>query len=251
VVDRRPPPPVTLHRFVLAPGALDGRTISFPPEQARQIRTVLRLQPSERVIVLDGSGTEAVVCLEAVGAEVMGTVEERRSNTAEPSLRLVLYQGLIKGAKFEMVLQKGTEIGIAAFVPVKTERAVPAEPSESRQRRYQTIAQEAAEQCGRGKVPPVEPAIPLAQALDRARGEGTIVFPWEGEEAAHLNRIEFLPDRQVHLFIGPEGGFSPVEARLAAEAGAKVVTLGKRVLRAETAALVAATLILGWTGDLG
>lgn len=242
---------MTLHRFFLPPDAVLGDHVTFGPEQARQIRAVLRLRPGEQVVVLNGTGMEMVTRLDQVGKEVTGTIESRRENAAEPATPLVLYQGLLKGAKFEMVLQKGTEIGVSRFVPVITERSVPGELSVSKQQRYQSIVREAAEQSGRGRLPEIALALPFPEAVEMASGKGQIILPWEEEEALHLNQVPLRPGSPIHLFVGPEGGFSGSEVSLAREAGAQVVTLGPRILRAETAAVATAALLLGRLGEIG
>jgi 16S rRNA (uracil1498-N3)-methyltransferase len=235
-----------VHRFFVPAGSIRGDHVSLPPEQARQIRTVLRLRPGERIVVLDNSGDEYVVRLIA---PYEGRVEERRRNVAEPVTPVSLYQGTLKGDKLDLVLQKGTEIGISRFVPVITERSVAGEPGESKQRRYRAIVQEAAEQSGRGTLPEVAPAISLADALHSA--EGTILIPWEEEKTNHLRSVSLAKGERVSLFIGPEGGFSASEIESARQAGARVVSLGTRILRADTAAIVAASLLLAAADDLG
>lgn len=237
---------LTVHRFFLPAGSISGDTVAIPPYQARQIRSVLRLHPADRVIVLDNSGNEYVVRLLSAAE---GVVEERRRNTAEPSTAVVLYQGALKGQKMDFVLQKGTEIGIAAFVPIITERSVAGEPGAAKQQRFDLIVREAAEQSGRGRVPEVRQATTLRQAL--AQAEGTVVIPWEGERQTHLSSITPSPGETISLFIGPEGGFSSGEIEAAQAAGARTVTLGTRILRAETAGLVSASLLLAAVGDLG
>lgn len=221
----------------------------FPAEQSHQVRSVLRLRPGETVVVLDGSGQEMLVRLSDVGWEVVGAIEERRPNQSEPAANLVLYQGLLKGAKLDLVLQKGTEIGVAAFVPVSTARSVPEGTSETKQMRYQVIVREAAEQSGRGTIPQVQSAISFRNAL--AAAEGTLIVPWEQETAVHLQDVPLTKGETVSLFIGPEGGFTREEAEVARGSGAHLVTLGRRILRAETAAIVASALVLARLGELG
>ncbi len=243
MADRRPARPVTAHRFFLPAGALDTEPIRFPPELAHQIRRVLRLTTGDQAIVLDGSGWEQVVRLTVSTTDVSGIVEERRRNQAEPSLRLTLYQGLLKAAKFEIVLQKCTEIGVSRFVPIQTTRCVATEPGSARQRRFEAIVREAAEQCGRGRLPAIDEPLSFTEALDGAAAEGPVLFLWEEERAASLSvELESLRTDRAALFIGPEGGFTAAEAAKAQTAGARIVTLGPRILRAETAAISASAL---------
>jgi 16S rRNA (uracil1498-N3)-methyltransferase len=169
--------------------------------------------------------------------------------------RVVLYQGLLKAAKFEWVLQKGTELGVAAFVPLRTERSVTGaeDVGASKRARWQRILTEATEQCGRARVPDLAEPRPLAEAA-RALPPGDLaLIPWEREHAtalrAALATLGAAP-AAIHLFIGPEGGFAAGEVALARECGARPVSLGPRVLRAETAAIAAVTLALAACGDL-
>jgi 16S rRNA (uracil1498-N3)-methyltransferase len=243
---------VTLHRFFLPRERFDAGRVTFPPDVSRQLDRVLRLRSGDRVTALDGSGSEFTVRLDATGSMATGVVEERRENDAEPRLRLVLYQALLKGQKLEWVLQKGTEIGVSRFVPVATERSLPASVTPSRIRRYNDIVREAAEQSRRGKLPPIEQTSDLESAVRRSAIEGLIVFLWEEERTTRLSDIALTQvGAGVSLFVGPEGGFTEEEVALARGAGATICTLGKRVLRAETAAIVGASLLLSHCGDLG
>jgi 16S rRNA (uracil1498-N3)-methyltransferase len=251
VADRRPRAGVTLHRFFLPPSALRGDGVIFPAETSRQIERVLRLKPGDRVVALDGSGTEHVVVLETVGRTTGGSIESTRDNEAEPATRLTLYQGLLKGAKLELVLQKCTEVGVSRFVPVSTARAVPAEPSASRQGRFETIVREAAEQSRRGRIPEIMGTVRLQEAISAACAAGPTVFLWADEQNFRLEDLSVpTGGLRVNLFVGPEGGFTEDEAELARLAGAHCVTLGPRVLRAETAAIVGSALLLARWGEL-
>ena len=251
MADDRPTAGMTLHRFFVPPDCITGERVVFPPDQAHQIRKVLRLRTGDRVIALDGSGAELTVRLEHMGTEIVGAVEERGQNQAEPAACVVLYQGLLKGAKFELVLQKCTEIGVSRFVPVTSARSIPSEPSSARQQRFETIVREAAEQSGRGRLPAVSAARPFSSAIQDAVVEGAALLLWEDEKIARLRDVVEPSSAAIGLFVGPEGGFTQREAELASEAGARVAGLGSRILRSETAAMVASTLVLARLGELG
>jgi 16S rRNA (uracil1498-N3)-methyltransferase len=151
--------------------------------------------------------------------------------------------------RFELVLQKLTEIGAAAIAPVVTERALVREAPDSRRyMRWQAILREAAEQCGRGVVPALLPALPFALALGDAAGRR--VMAHAGVRCQTLRAALADRPRGVALFVGPEGGFTPGEVACARGAEASIVTLGPRVLRAETAAMLVAGLVLYELGDL-
>jgi 16S rRNA (uracil1498-N3)-methyltransferase len=243
---------VTLHRFFVAAECIQTDRVSFPSEQAHQIRSVLRLRSGDHVVVLDASGAELVVRLDTLREGVAGTVEERSCSQAEPEVSVVLYQGLLKAAKFELFLHKSTEIGVSRFVPLITGRSVPSEPSPGRQRRFETIVREAAEQSRRGRLPAVSAAVPYENALAEAASAGRVVVLWEDERTVRLRDVSLgVPGEQVGLIVGPEGGLTPEEVALARDAGASVVSLGKRILRAETAAVVGSALVLAQSGALG
>ena len=152
-----------------------------------------------------------------------------------------MYPALLQRDKFEPVLQKLTEIGAAAIVPVITARGLVREaPDERRRERWRAILREAAEQCGRGVLPVLLPAQTFAQAIGSA--EGTVIMAYERERRRQLRAVLQPGTTTVSLFVGPEGGFAPEEAACAERAGAHLVTLGPRVLRTETASPVLAAL---------
>lgn len=240
-----------------------GTEVELPSEVAHQARDVLRLAVGESLTLLDGQGSEYPARVVAsdrkrVHVEIGASVTARAT---EPAVCVVLCQGMLKAAKFEWILQKGTELGVAAFVPLLTERAVAAAEAtgEAKRQRWGRIVAEALEQCGGSRLPEVRAPRPLMHLLADLPPDATALIPWEEAEAAPLvsvlrdevqRRGTSGPIREVRLFIGPEGGFSVGEIRLAQRHGALPVTLGPRILRAETAALVAVTLTLQALGAL-
>ena len=238
------------HRFFIPPAWLTPPTVSLSGETARQIQTVLRLQPGDEIIVLDNSGLEWQVRLtELRKGEVQGQIIGQQVVPNEPALALTLYQGMLKAEKFEWVLQKGTELGVSRFVPTLCHRSVGGPGGAHKQARWERIIREAAEQSRRGKLPSLEPAIPLAAAIQQAsrltQPAPLLLMPWE--EASGLTLKMALAETHppaVGVFIGPEGGFTPAEAALAREAGIRLVTLGPRILRAETAAVAVCAAIM-------
>ncbi len=251
----------SMHRFFITPELFASDAPTLPAALARQINRVLRLRPGERVILLDGQGMEAEVELAGVSrAAVAGRVLERRPCLGEPRARLVLCQGLLKPDKFEWVLQKGTELGVSAFVPVLSRRGVPGleEISPARMERWRAILREAAEQCRRGLIPALGQVQPLASVLASLPGEALAFMPWEGCSGpslrgalrAALANAAFATAQPVYLFIGPRDGLLAEEVQQAERYGVQAVTLGRRILRAETAALAAATITLAELGEL-
>ncbi len=243
-------------RFFVAPSVLaDPLRVVLPPEVAGQVRAVLRLTVGDTITLLDGTGVEYRVTLTEVGRErVTGSLSATEQPTTEPRAHLTLCVGLLKAAKFEWVIQKGTELGVRSFVPVLCHRSVAETVSAAKLDRWRTIATEAAEQSERTHVPTISAPSPLVESV---AGEGLrmiAALPSPAAEERPANMRAVLGGQRpalVRLFIGPEGGFSPEEMRLAQAAGVRAVTLGPRTLRAETAAIVAATLALDALGELG
>jgi 16S rRNA (uracil1498-N3)-methyltransferase len=248
-----------MHRFFVTPDAIHRQTmVHFSERQAQQIQQVLRLQPGAKVAVLDNAGVEYDVTLaEVTRGRVLGRIEGQRAAAGEPQNRLTLYQSLLPRDKFEWVLQKGTEVGVHTFVPVITRRTLVRESkaAANKQERWERIIQEAAEQAGRGRLPFLHPPLTFAGALERAAASDCRMIPWEKAAGTTvgmaLNRLPTgVGQATIALFIGPEGGFEEREIEQAQAAGAVTVTLGPRILRTETAAVVSAALILYELGDL-
>ncbi len=243
-----------MRRFFVPPGLLADLEVNLPPELARRLATVLRLKRGDRLVLADGAGRDYEVELTAVSprAATAAVIAERPS-PPEPSLELVLYQSLIRPQRFELVLEKGTELGVSRFVPLLSSRAqVRTEGGSQRLQRWRRIVTEAAEQSGRGRVPAIDPPSLFEDAVRSA--PGLRLMPWEGERSQGLRSyLRSLGDRPLaaSLFIGPEGGFAEDEVRLAREAGCVPISLGPRILRSETAGIVAAALVMHELGEMG
>jgi 16S rRNA (uracil1498-N3)-methyltransferase len=243
-----------MHRFFVDPQQI-GTRVWFDEGQARQMRRVLRLRPGDHVLALDGRGRQYEVALDEVsGARVAGQVVAQAEATGEPGARLTLFQSLLRREKFEWVLQKGTELGVAAFAPVATRRSLVRgeDVTPDRLMRWRRIVKEAAEQSGRGLLPEVRPPLLLDEALAQLSGYAKSVFLWEVAEGEDITpALAGLPPAPaVALFVGPEGGYEAAEVDQARTAGATVATLGPRILRTETAAIAAVTLALHALGDM-
>jgi len=243
-----------VHRFFIPPEWIDQDNVFIKGRQAHQIVDVLRMREGDSITVLDNTGWEYEVELERLTrGEVEGVVRGKSLAATEPGTKLTLYQALLKADKFEFVLQKCTELGVVGFVPLLCERCVPLSGMSDRKLgRWQRIIAEAAEQSRRGKLPFLKPALSFEQASQSATGPSLLA--WEGERSSGLHEtlrgLKAKGLSSLNLFIGPEGGFSPSELEFARGHGITPVTLGQRVLRAETAGLVAASAILYEYGDL-
>ena len=252
---------MTTHRFFIPPEWINQRQVTLIEDVAHQIRNVLRMRVGDRVIVLDDSGWEREVELGRLAKNVvMGHVIEERLAPGEPRTKISLYQGVLKAQKFEWVLQKGTELGLVEFIPVICERSVVGdlEDVDRKLGRWKRIIREAAEQSHRGRLPMLRPATLFSQSCQRAtRSGGLVLMPWEDEKEVGLKSMltadEGDADRpfSISIFIGPEGGLAYKEIEAAQGYGVQLVSLGPRILRAETAGIVAASAILYELGDLG
>jgi 16S rRNA (uracil1498-N3)-methyltransferase len=247
-----------MHRFFVSPCALRQSPIVLTGDLAHQMRRVLRLAPGDRVALLDGDGSSCEAEVIAVTAKDVRLVPLTWAAAAgEPAVHITLYQAVLKGERFAWALQKGTEVGVSAFVPVLTERSIVDDLHvvEAKRERWQRIIQEAAEQCGRGRVPELLPGQLLRQALKIPAWPGALrVIPWEGEHARSLSDLltecNLCDHVRIEVFVGPEGGFSDSEIDWARQHDVQPVSLGPRILRAETAGLVAAVAILYQAGEM-
>ncbi len=241
-----------MHRFYVPADCISEGRVLLSHEQQKQIRHVLRMRPGDRIAVFDGSGVEytAELQADASGTLTAGIVESRTPDT-EPSTRLTLVQGIPKGEKLELILQKCTELGVAEILITSTERSVPRisrEKAGSRLERWRAIVREAAEQSGRVRLPLVDGVLSFRDALARVRDCGAILIAWEQERGRESELFPMLRRlRGVHdiaLVIGPEGGFAQSEVDTAIESGAIPVSLGTRILRTETAAIAATAILI-------
>lgn len=243
-----------MHRFFLTEQPLQVQQLVDLTPLAHQLQMVLRLDFGAQIVLLDGAGSEYITEIRSLARrQASGWVIERRDAPGEPTIALTLYQCSLKADKFEWVLQKGVELGVARFVPVLSQRVVirSASALQSKYTRWRTILREAAEQCGRGRIPDL--AAPLTWAEAIAQPADLRLLPWEAASNSFvapslsqlLSRHLIPTPRNVNLLIGPEGGIAPDEASPAQQAGWQVVSLGRRILRAETAALASIAVVMG------
>jgi len=243
-----------MHRFFVQREAITENRVALEGEQARQITRVLRLKSGDHIIVLDNTGYEYETEIAEVSAELVdGKITEKRKGNGEPAVSVMLFQSVMKQDKFELVLQKGTELGAAGFWPFISERSIAGEPSEGKITRWQNIIREAAEQSRRSLVPPLYPPVSFELVCKPSPIPGLIL--WEGEKSyglsQALNSAYFKDAQLLRVFVGPEGGFTSAEIHLAMKNDVVPVSLGKRILRTETAGLAALSAIMYDKGELG
>ena len=238
-----------MHRFYVEHPASAGKTAVLSPEESAHAARVLRLRPGEEIVLLDGqtlwSAKLEVVNDRACEARVLSALP-----SPEPCAKVTLIQGLPKSDKLEWIVQKAVELGAYRIVPFAAKRSVvklDQKKAGKKRERWQAIAKGAAEQSKRGIVPQVQDVMSFQEAMNYAKELDVVLVPYELQEGmkateAVISKIE--PGQSVGIFIGPEGGFDESEIEQAKEAGAIPITLGKRILRTETAGLTTLSILM-------
>jgi len=248
-----------LRRFLYDGDLGPDREVAISGGDARHIASVLRMQPGDRIVLFNASGDawEAVIARCHKKGVVATTVQPAElPSTQKSAVSVTIAQSMLKDRKMDVLVRQLTELGIHRWIPVFTERSV-ARPDnrrmESRRARWQKITQEALKQCGRIKPMEIQAAMAFEAFLAAGRGNSLRVMFWEEESTGGLADL-VLPATEgvsrVTVLIGPEGGFTAVEAGLAQEAGFVTTSLGPRILKAETASVAAATLVQHLFGDM-
>jgi len=227
--------------------------VRLPGDDARKLLVVLRAQTGAAVELIDSGGRVFATRLVVDGTFATLTLERELERPQAPRLAITLAQGVPKGAKMDFVVEKATELGVARIVPFVSARTVGDGERTGKLERWRRLAKTAAQQCGRRDVPIVDAPIDFATLVRAFAGVDCALVPWELADAAPLR--ETLPPliasvSSVLVAIGPEGGFSAEEAAAATAAGAHLISLGRRILRTETAGIVAATALLFASGEL-
>ncbi len=232
-------------------------TIKITGSDAHHLMHVMRAKAGQLVTVVDDNGQVAAMEMVAFSdSAVTLQLKEHLAADTESPLKIMLAQCLLKADKMDMVVQKAVELGAVGVIPISSQNCVArydAKKGAARKDRWQKIADEAAKQCGRTALLKVRPIVTLGQFIaDMQATDSSLVFFYENEnEQSAKEYLRSLKAKQIVLLVGPEGGFSLDEAKLIEEAGGKSVTLGPRILRAETAALTAIAVTQYENGDLG
>ncbi|NEO25939.1 MAG: 16S rRNA (uracil(1498)-N(3))-methyltransferase [Kamptonema sp. SIO4C4] len=227
-----------LQRVTIAPHQYQDQTIALTPAQQHYLYRVLRLQEGDRFIAMNGQGQAWIAQLATDTAILQDSLEV----TSELPIPLTLLVALPKGNGFEEIIRCGTELGVSAFVPVESDRTL-LNPSPQKLKRWRRIAQEAAEQAERAIVPPIQDPIPFLDTLPSPAQQTGYICIARGGFPPLLDHLFPPPTQPISLFTGPEGGWTPQEVEAALEAGIQPVSLGKTILRAITAPIVATALI--------
>lgn len=239
-------------RFFVDGVFAEGAIVRLERSDAHKILRVLRLGAGGIIRVVDSSGCEYTATLSGDAQQLHARLDSRieRENTAN-AVNLTIAQAVPKGQKMEFVVEKASELGVAAILPFTSERTIVRDLGPNKIERWRRIAKSAAEQSGRSSILDVEGPVSFDRLVARFETFDAVIFPWEASSPQPLREV--LPQvlhgaKNVLAVIGPEGGFSHDEAHAAREAGAAVVSLGSRILRTETAGLYVAAVVDFLTG---
>ena len=245
-----------MHHFFVRPEQISGKEAYIEGPDWNHAANVLRVRPGEQVLLSVGEDWNYLCTVREVdraGQRILLSVLEENRDVRELPVKISLYQGLPKSDKMELIIQKAVELGAARVVPVETARCVvklDRKKAESKRARWQAISESAAKQSGRSVIPEIAMPMKYAAALKEAADSDVRLIPYENAEGMERTRkiLESVqPGQKIAVFIGPEGGFEETEIRQAEEAGFEAVTLGKRILRTETAGFVVLSLLMAQT----
>jgi 16S rRNA (uracil1498-N3)-methyltransferase len=238
-------------RLFVPPDQLTGDALELQGDAHRYLTRVLRLRAGDPVTLFDGADQEIEARILDSGPRATRLALGARRRLTRARARITLVQAIPRGERMDLVVQKATELGVSRIVPVLSARTVAQPAAEGRPRRWRTIAQEAARQCGRADLPAIDPPQPLAPALAALATEvATRLMVWEGAAGAPLRHALPANGAGCILLVGPEGGFADAEVAAAQAAGFQPVGLGPLILRSETAAIVALALAQAAAGGL-
>ncbi|MBB2183098.1 16S rRNA (uracil(1498)-N(3))-methyltransferase [Lachnospiraceae bacterium MD1] len=241
-----------MHRFYVETNQIQGETVRITGPDVNHIRNVLRMKQGDELIICNGQGKDCYCIINKISEyEIIAEVKEYSDTGTELKAKITLFQGLPKKDKMELVIQKAVELGVYEIVPVMTKRVIvkleDKKKEEKKLERWQTIAESAAKQSGRGIIPRIRPVISYMEAISEANKMDKGIIPYENAEGMHYTK-EVLDQcsncSTIGVFIGPEGGFEESEIILAKENGILPITLGRRILRTETAGLAILSMLV-------
>ena len=240
-----------MDHFFTDPSNIRDKHITIEGNDVNHIRNVLRLRPGDEISVSNGTDGKEYRCgIVSIGDTVECELRFIKEESVELPLRVHLFQGLCKGDKMETVIQKTTELGVYEVIPVQMIRSVVKlddKKAAGKVSRYAGVAEAAAKQSKRGIIPQIHPVCDVAHAIEYAKGFDKIIVPYELAAGESFDTTRKVMDsvkglKDIAVFIGPEGGFDDSEIKALKEAGAETVSLGRRILRTETAGMT----VLSW-----
>lgn len=238
-------------RFFVEPDQVSGNKIIIEGSDVNHITKVLRMKIGEELMVCDGTGLDYFCTIAKLDSDaVFCDVCNKWESYSELPVKVTLFQGLPKADKMELIIQKTVELGVYEIVPVAMQRSIAKLDDKKAGRkieRWQSISESAAKQAGRGIIPKVTEPMSFAEALEYAKEMDSIIVPYENAKGISYTKEvirEAKACTRLAIFIGPEGGFADSEIERAKEAGAKLVTLGNRILRTETAGMATLAILM-------
>lgn len=244
-------------KFFTARENITDTDITIDNEDVAHITRVLRLSEGDEITVCDGQGYDYTAKIDFIEPKkIVCKIIERQKCDTEPNIEVTLFQGIPKAAKMDYIIQKTTELGITRIVPVMLDRCVVKlenKKAETKKcERWQKISNEAAKQSGRGVVPTINMPVSIDEALTMAKENDLCFVPYECEERTSLKKVLMSESdiKSIGFIIGPEGGFSMSEIEKIRTSGVETITLGKRILRTETAGEAVLAMIMYDLGDI-
>lgn len=243
-----------MHRFFVDYPSDGLEEILITGDDVAHISKVLRLKEDDEITVCDSLGNDCLCSVSSISKdEVRAWILSRKKSNSEPPVEVAVFQGVPKGDKLDIVVQKCVELGAVKIVPVAMKRSVALIKDKGKKKqRLQKIALEASKQSARAKVASVDEVMSFKDAVELAAKSYELkLLPYEGEEVCSIKAVlkEATNPKSICIFIGPEGGFDPAEVELARENGFSVVSMGPRIMRTETAPLAALSVVMYELGD--
>ena len=240
-----------MQHFFVTPEQVKEEKIYIEGSDVNHIKNVLRMKVGEELQISDGNNKKYLCAIESMTSEeVCLVIEEEQSADNELPSKIYLFQGLPKSDKMELIVQKAVELGAYEIVPVATKRAVvklDEKKASKKVERWNSIAESGAKQSGRNRIPEVKQVCTFKEAIRYASELDVVLIPYELAEGMQETKTiisSIQPGQSIGIFIGPEGGFETEEVEFAMEQGAKPITLGKRILRTETAGLTTLSILM-------
>jgi 16S rRNA (uracil1498-N3)-methyltransferase len=238
-----------MFRYFCDDDRISNDKVTVEGGDAKHLKTILRAQPGDRISVVTESKEYIAEIIEVNKENIICTLIEEVLTCNETKINITLCQGIPKQTKMETIIQQNVELGVKSFIPLITERTVVKLNDKDREQkkldRWQKIAKESAKQSKRNIIPEVEPIMTVKELVGKLKNEDALILvPYELEDVKLLKDVLYEPKQNYYIVIGPEGGFDIKEIEMFQEIGAHIVTLGKRILRTETAGVVTAAIVM-------
>lgn len=246
-----------MHRFFVDKENITEDKVTIEGEDVKHIKNALRLKIDDEITVCDGENSDYLIKIQSIeNNQVIGKIINQKESGREAPLEVILYQGLPKSSKMDLIIQKAIELGVKKIVPIETKRTVVKIQNEKKEQkkleRWNRIALEAAKQCKRGIVPTIGNVIKFDEMIQEVQKDFVIV-PYENEDKIGTREIlkQYKGGKKVSIIIGPEGGFEEEEITKLIDSGANSISLGPRILRTETAGFTTIAVVMYELGDIG